>query len=147
MAAKMVGKPHRGNSRPDWDAVRVEVMRWVLRVKLSQNWEVFGRLLLSTEQRPIVEESARDTFWGAKPTGVHILLGQNVLGRLLMELRSSLLSEDRHSLRQVMPLEIPNFTLYGEAIGIIEDGPPLISSPRRGHPKAESLQQQRLISD
>src|SRR6266704_6624321 len=68
MTAKMVSKPHRKDSRPDWDEVRVQIMRWCLRVKLAQHWETFGELLLSTGERSIVEESSRDPFWGAKPT-------------------------------------------------------------------------------
>src|SRR4051812_5074813 len=42
MTAKMKSKPHRKNSRPDWDRVRVKVMRWCLRVKLVQNWAKFS---------------------------------------------------------------------------------------------------------
>jgi type I restriction enzyme S subunit len=34
----MRSKPFRKDSRPDWDAVRVKIMRWSLRVKLTQNW-------------------------------------------------------------------------------------------------------------
>ncbi|HLH61465.1 MAG TPA: NADAR family protein [Ktedonobacteraceae bacterium] len=48
MAAKMKSKPYRKDSRPDWDSIRVHVMRWCLRVKLVQHWENFGELLLST---------------------------------------------------------------------------------------------------
>src|ERR1043165_4533284 len=38
MTAKMVSKPYREDSRPDWDRVRVKVMRWCLRMKLTQHW-------------------------------------------------------------------------------------------------------------
>src|SRR5436309_5954032 len=31
MTAKMKSKPHREDSRPDWDEVRVLIMRWCLR--------------------------------------------------------------------------------------------------------------------
>src|SRR5690242_2001891 len=37
MTAKMRSKPYRGDSRKDWDRVRVKIMRWCLRVKLAQN--------------------------------------------------------------------------------------------------------------
>ena len=40
--AKMKGKPHRSNSRSDWDAVRIKIMRWCLQVKLAQNWDKFS---------------------------------------------------------------------------------------------------------
>ena len=48
MTAKMMSKPYRKDSRPDWEKINVKVMRWCLRVKLAQNWETFGKLLLST---------------------------------------------------------------------------------------------------
>ena len=55
MYAKMVGKPYRGqHCRKDWDNVRVDVMRFCLRVKLAQNRERFGALLLSTGSMQIV---------------------------------------------------------------------------------------------
>src|SRR5688572_21636568 len=60
MTAKMVSKPHREQSRPDWDRIRVRVMRWCLRVKLAMNWNEFSGLLLSTNDLHIVEDSRRD---------------------------------------------------------------------------------------
>src|SRR2546426_9055121 len=90
MTAKMLGKPHREETRPDWEKVRVKIMRWCLRVKLAQNWRTFGALLCSTGDRLIVEESRKDDFWGAKAVDEDTLVGANVLGRLLMELREEL---------------------------------------------------------
>lgn len=50
--------------RPDWDAVRVKIMRWCLRVKLAQKWQTFSKLLLSTGDMPIVEKKVRrNDFW------------------------------------------------------------------------------------
>ena len=140
MAAKMKAKPFRKQGRPDWDTVRVKVMRWSLRVKLAQNWERFGALLKATEDRPIVEESAKDDFWGAHPLKDGSLAGHNVLGRLLMELRNELASRPENSLRHVAPLHVPTFLLYGEPIGPVEarsgaasivklDKPVLVSEP------------------
>jgi ribA/ribD-fused uncharacterized protein len=120
MAAKMKSKPHRKNSRPDWEQVNVDIMRWCLRVKLAQNWERFGDLLRSTGERPIIEESKRDAFWGAKPTDATTLVGRNVLGRLLMELRDQLCGPDAEALRAVQPLPLPDFLFLGQPIGVIE---------------------------
>ncbi len=120
MAAKMKSKPHRKDSRPDWEQVNVDIMRWCLRVKLAQNWERFGDLLRSTGERPIIEESKRDSFWGAKATDPGTLVGRNVLGRLLMELRDQLLGLDTEALRVVQPLPLPNFLFLGQPIGVIE---------------------------
>jgi ribA/ribD-fused uncharacterized protein len=121
MTAKMKSKPHRKNSRSDWNEVRYKVMRWCLRVKLAQNYEEFGRLLLSTNSLPIVEQSRKDDFWGAKPRDENsdLLIGQNVLGRLLMELRDKLKDDHDESLKLVPPLKIPNFNLIGNPIEIV----------------------------
>ncbi len=119
MTAKMKSKPYRKDSRPDWDDVRVVIMRWCLRVKLAQNWEKFGELLLSTGNQPIVEESYRDPFWGAKPIDAETLAGMNVLGQLLTELREQLKGPEADGLRVVEPPDLPQFLLVGKPIGII----------------------------
>lgn len=118
MTAKMMSKPHRKDSRPDWDEVRYKVMRWCLRVKLAQNYEEFGRLLLATHNRPIVEQSRKDDYWGAKAIDDNgdTLIGQNVLGRLLMELRDKVKDDTEESLKIVPALNIPNFNLLGKSI-------------------------------
>ena len=113
MTAKMKSMPHRQNSRPDWYQVRVKIMRWCLRVKLAQNWGEFSKLLLETGHRPIVEQSRRDDFWGANPVDKHMLIGMNVLGRLLMELREAVKIEKRESFLRVDPLGIRDFQLGG----------------------------------
>ena len=119
MTAKMKSKPFRRDSRADWEGVRVDIMRWCLRVKLAQNWCAFSELLLKTADRPIVEQSRKDDFWGAKPTDECTLVGMNVLGRLLMELREAVKAEGRDSLLLVQPLAIPDFMLGGRPIGIV----------------------------
>ncbi len=124
MTAKMVSKPHRKDSRLDWDEVRVQIMHWCLRVKLVQHWEKFSNLLLSTEDRPIVEESYRDPFWGAKPTNTETLIGINVLGQLLTELREKLKSSCLNELRVIEPPALPEFFLIGNSIGILESSNP-----------------------
>lgn len=116
MTAKMKSKPFRSDSRPDWDRVRVSVMRWCLRVKLAQHWVKFGSLLRQTGERPIVEDSQRDDFWGAKPDGDQLLKGFNVLGRLLMELRSLHAADTYERLKQVPPPHIPDALLFGVPI-------------------------------
>ncbi len=119
MTAKMVSKPYRGDTRLDWDHIRVRVMRWVLRVKLAMHWQDFGRLLQETGDRPIVEDSRRDDFWGALRQEDGTLVGMNVLGRLLMELRGELTGSASERLRVVDPPPLPNFLLYGEPIRCI----------------------------
>jgi putative DNA methylase len=119
MTAKMVGKPYRDQSRPDWDRRRVAIMRWCLRVKLAQNFDTFSRLLLATGEGPIVEESRKDPFWGARPLPDDSLSGRNILGRLLMELREEVRSGERTATSDVPPLDIPDFLLMGEPISAV----------------------------
>jgi ribA/ribD-fused uncharacterized protein len=130
MTAKMRSKPYRENSRPDWDAVRVPIMKWCLRMKLAQNRSTFGDLLLATGDRPIVEDSRKDDYWGAKNISDNMLSGQNVLGRLLMELREKL-KRDAESLMVVEPPPIPRFTLLDKPILTIRTEVPCPVIPRR----------------
>lgn len=89
MAAKIITKPYRSDSRADWESIRVDVMRWCLQLKLAQNLNNFGNLLESTMGMPIIEESHKDSFWGAikDKKNSNLLTGQNVLGKLLVEIR------------------------------------------------------------
>jgi len=116
MTAKMVGKPFRELTRDDWIKVRVQVMKWCLRVKLAQNWDAFSELLLESGDMPIVELSNKDAFWGAKPIESNMYLGINALGRLLMGLREQLIKNDKEYFMVVPPLNIDNFLLFGQKI-------------------------------
>lgn len=123
MTAKMKSKPHRSNSRPDWDIVRTKIMRWCLQVKLIQNWDKFSNLLLETGNLQIVEDSRKDDFWGAKPIDNETLIGTNVLGRLLMQLREQVKNEVITYKSIINPLSIADFSLYGMEINpISKDG-------------------------
>jgi type I restriction enzyme S subunit len=142
MAAKMKSKPYRKDSRPDWEQVNVEIMRWCLHAKLAQNWERFGELLLSTGEKPIVEESKRDAFWGAKPTEAEMLVGMNVLGKLLMELRGQLQGPEADELRVVKPLSLSQFLLCGQQIGTVTSGATI--TPSSQPKKSASIKQLTL---
>jgi ribA/ribD-fused uncharacterized protein len=130
MTAKMVSKPFRSNSRPDWDSVRIEVMYWCLRVKVAQNFMTFGQLLETTHDKSIVEDSSKDAFWGAiqDKTNGSELKGVNALGRLLMKLRQEYNSSKRFDLLFVEPLNIPNFILFEEQIQDIDERQSFIES-------------------
>jgi type I restriction enzyme, S subunit len=119
MTAKMKSKPHRSATREDWDVIRTRVMRWCLRVKLAQNWATFGALLRATGTHPIVEQSHRDVYWGAKEGEGGMLVGRNVLGQLLIALREDMHTYGRAGFERVGPLSIPDFSLCGSAIGSV----------------------------
>jgi NADAR domain len=94
-------------------------MRWCLRIKLAQNWTRFGNVLEKTGQKPIVEESTKDSFWGAKPSGDGILLGMNVLGRLLIELREQYRDVESGRAESLKFPTISHFLLLGEPLNYI----------------------------
>lgn len=119
MAAKMRSKPHRSATREDWPRIRVRIMRWVLRVKLAQHMNAFGNVLLATGDSSIVERSSKDRYWGAIESDDGTLEGENVLGRLLMELREELRTRSHDELSIVTPPQIDHFLLLGRPVGIV----------------------------
>lgn len=120
MTAKMKSKPFRSQTRHDWEKVKVTIMRWCLRVKLACNWVKFRELLLATGDKPIVEDSHRDRFWGAVAQDNETLSGVNAIGRLLMELREELKSDRAKDLKIVPPPKVKDFLLLGSPIPIIQ---------------------------
>jgi ribA/ribD-fused uncharacterized protein len=68
--------------RPDWDEIKLKVMRGVVGAKFAQH-EDLARKLIATLPDELVEENEwGDRFWGTC-RGV----GQNWLGKILMEIR------------------------------------------------------------
>jgi len=121
LMAKRVMQPYkREYGRLNWFNVKLSIMDWCLHVKLAWNLEKFGRLLDSTGNMCIVEDSHNNTFWGAKPerNDRETLIGSNHLGLLLMDLRTfyrEFKSKDQ-ILNSIEPLDMPDFLLLGEPI-------------------------------
>lgn len=80
-----IAERNKAYRRPDWDEVKVDVMRRILRAKAEQH-EYVHRKLLATGDRELVENSWRDDFWGWGPNRD----GKNMLGKLWMEVRAEL---------------------------------------------------------
>lgn len=80
-----IAEANKASRRADWDEVKVPFMRRIIRAKVDQH-EYVRRKLLATGDRELVENSWRDDFWGWGPNRD----GQNMLGRLWMELRAEL---------------------------------------------------------
>ena len=81
--------------RPDWIDVRVDLMREILRAKVGQH-EYVRRKLIETGDRELVEDSWRDGWWGWGADKK----GQNMLGKLWMEIREDLQSSILQSKQQ-----------------------------------------------
>jgi ribA/ribD-fused uncharacterized protein len=80
-----LAEQHKEFRRPTWDRIKVQTMRYILHAKLEQH-EYVRRKLLATGDRELVENSWRDDFWGWGPNRD----GQNVLGKLWMQVRDEL---------------------------------------------------------
>jgi ribA/ribD-fused uncharacterized protein len=80
--AKKLGR--RVTLRPDWDTARIGVMKMLLEKKFAN--KVLRAELLATGDAELVEGNYwNDTFWG-----VCRGRGENNLGKLLMQVRSSI---------------------------------------------------------
>jgi ribA/ribD-fused uncharacterized protein len=127
MAAKMKAKKggrRKNHTRPDWETVQEEVMRWCLRIKWAQHPHRFGGLLRATRSQPIAERSSKDRFWGAVLESDQVLRGENRLGRLLMELRQEQAprwaSGPEGRRLQVEPPAIREVLLLGRPVAVVE---------------------------
>jgi hypothetical protein len=78
---------YKDRVRPDWDAVKVRIMKEILLAKVKQH-EYVGIKLMDTGDRELIEDSWRDDFWGWGPNRD----GKNMLGKLWMEIRAELRS-------------------------------------------------------
>ena len=116
LLAKRICREFKGREREDWMLIRTTVMRWCLRTKLVQNWLTFKPILMSTEEKDIVEFSNQDDFWGAMPWDGDLLQGKNVLGRLLMELRKQVAEKPEKSDWEIGIPPIKSFLLLGKQI-------------------------------
>ena len=68
--------------RADWDKVKLDIMRKALKAKFEAHL-FLRKMLIETGDAILVEDSARDNFWGIGKDGK----GNNYLGLLLMEYR------------------------------------------------------------
>lgn len=82
-----IAEESRSLRREDWDGMKVDLMRDILRAKATQH-EYVRRKLLQTGDRELIENSWRDAFWGWGPNRD----GQNMLGKLWMDVRAELRS-------------------------------------------------------
>ena len=83
-----LAQANKGLQRKDWDDIKIEIMRQIIRAKAEQHPYV-RKKLLETGDRRLVEDSWRDSFWGWGPDHK----GDNMLGNLWMELRDKIRAE------------------------------------------------------
>lgn len=86
--ATKLGKSKKHGRRKDWDKVKVTYMTRATYIKCRTHPEVAAALLASGE-KPIVETSQYDYFWGCGRD----LRGNNAFGNMLMAVRDKLRQE------------------------------------------------------
>lgn len=91
-AAKM-GRDRFHQLRPDWDAIKDQVMEKAVLTKF-QTHQSIREILLATGDEYLVENSPVDYYWGCGADGT----GKNRLGEILMKVRSILLKDESKKL-------------------------------------------------
>lgn len=84
MIAARLGRSRKVRLRPDWEKVKDNIMRDAVRAKFTQHYSLKLELLNTGNSR-IVERATNDAYWSDGGDGS----GKNMLGRILMELRSN----------------------------------------------------------
>lgn len=79
-----------GMSLDEWNSIRVDVMRQIIRDKLKGDHALLAWLLHpSNAKATIIHEAPWDAFWGDGGGG-----GKNMLGKIYMELRDELREDE-----------------------------------------------------
>ncbi len=87
--AARLGRSRKQPLRPDWEAIKDDVMRQALFAKFRSHADIRA-ILLATADQPIVENAPGDYYWGCGADGS----GKNMLGQLLVEVRQTLRDEE-----------------------------------------------------
>lgn len=80
--AKKIARENDALKRPNWDSIKIPIMKEILRCKRDQHPYV-KESLMKTRGKILIEDSPKDSFWGRGPDWK----GHNHLGKLWMELR------------------------------------------------------------
>ena len=88
-AAKMGRARKATKIRPDWEQVKIKTMLDACLAKFTQDPKL-EKLLVATGDAILIEHTTRDSYWGDGGNGS----GNNMLGKVLMEVRTILLTPD-----------------------------------------------------
>jgi ribA/ribD-fused uncharacterized protein len=83
--AKRLGRDRSKELRADWESVKDDVMRRAVLCKFQTHADIRA-LLLGTGDEELIENAPNDYYWGCGSDGS----GRNMLGRILMEVRTAL---------------------------------------------------------
>lgn len=94
--AKLMGRAKDKVTRANLETVKEQLVREAVEAKFRK-YPALQELLLGTGERPIIEATATDAYWGEGPDGK----GANKLGMILMQLREKLRGEKADAQRAV----------------------------------------------
>lgn len=83
--AAALGRSETRKSRPDWNLIKIDVMKTAVRQKFLSHKEI-QEVLLGTGDETLVENSPIDYFWGCGADKT----GENHLGKILMAIRNQI---------------------------------------------------------
>jgi ribA/ribD-fused uncharacterized protein len=83
--AKSLADKNKAAMRPDWDAVKDQVMLRAVRAKFAAHADLRA-LLLATGEEDIAETAPTDYYWGVGRDGT----GENRLGKMMERIRAEL---------------------------------------------------------
>lgn len=85
VTAAMLGRDGDRTPRPDWNAVKFDIMAKAVLTKFLSHLDIQA-VLLATGDRLIIENSPTDYYWGCGLDRT----GQNQLGKILMQVRTEI---------------------------------------------------------
>jgi len=83
--AKSLADKNKAAIRPDWDAIKEDVMYRAVRRKFELH-PALKAMLLATGEEEIAEANPTDTYWGIGREGT----GSNKLGKIMARIRAEL---------------------------------------------------------
>ncbi len=78
-----IAQDHKSERRADWDEVKIDLMKDILKEKMKQH-PIIETMLIESGDRPLIKDTWKDNFWGWGPNKD----GKNMLGVLWMEVRN-----------------------------------------------------------
>lgn len=108
-----LSREFKQKERTDWLDIRLDVMRFIVTEKFSQN-PLLAFKLIETGEATLTEHSHKDAFWGDGEDG----LGNNHLGNILMAVRQKLQNTSPYNLIQFvdkakLPTKWGTFEMHG----------------------------------
>lgn len=89
MVVARMGRSRARSLRSDWNEVKDDVMRRSVLAKFEAHPDIRA-ILLATGDEELIEQTTDDYYWGCGTEGT----GKNMLGKILMEVRTLLRERD-----------------------------------------------------